>query len=347
MHIPAVLKKAQFYTFLALCIMALFFLQPEKIIETYNPIALATGGVDGVFYADLKEQFILIATEDNPSAAIDALEKTSLENNIVRALCHDILHGIGRASYEKYGSIKNTIKYTSDYCNSGYIHGVFESYFKSTADPFLNIQEACNTYAPTQRRFDIWQCNHGIGHGLMYFTDGDVDSSLELCSSATTEGGIIDCQNGVYMELFNSEYLSNEKDILSAENPFEICANKNVSTGLCYMYAPTYLSQTKHMSYADIFKECATIILKYKSDCVGGVASEAMKRNMENPKNVFALCSSLVSTQDQTHCVNSLVRMYLNQEGSTARGAELCSIAPEKFKRLCLTSISKSEDFFK
>lgn len=244
-------------------------------------LTLNIGIIENSSYEDLMIFYEDIVLESDPKDAIRALREESLQDSKVSALCHDVLHRIGQTAYRKYGSFKEATKFQSDYCNSGYIHGVFESYFSSTDNPLAGLVGECDEYASFGGRlFDLWQCRHGVGHGLMYLTGGDLDKSLELCEEGLGNKGGPSCQNGVYMEVFNLEVLAKENRYVDRKNPFLTCSTRDVSKTDCYFYIPTYLSQTKRIEFSDIFEECDNAELGYKDSCIQGVGAEAMKRNM-------------------------------------------------------------------
>ena len=318
-----------------------FFVNDEK------NISLNSGNAETQFYEKLKDKYENIVIQSDPREAIDALRQDSLQDEKVSALCHDMLHGIGHAAFNKYGSFKKAVQYQSDFCNSGYIHGLFESYFKSVGNPLTDLSEQCSEYASDKRPFDLWQCYHGIGHGFMYLTGGDLDESLELCQKALEKEAVASCQNGVFMEVFNLEPLAKEKDFIDSKNPFLTCSTRNIAKADCYAYIPTYLSQTEKKDFSDIFKECDKAEFGYKSSCIGGVGAEAIKRNMNNTGAVFTLCGQAGSFINQELCVEGVVSMYMNQEGSSTSGEKLCENAPSNYKDMCNRTVSIKKSFFR
>mgnify|MGYP003340147527 CR=1 FL=1 len=311
-------------------------------------VTLKSGNTDTESYVNLKKRYEKIVTESDPRKAISVLEEESSVNENTLALCHDILHVIGHTAFDKYGSFKEAMKYQNDFCNSGYIHGLFESYFHSVEKPLAGLSEQCSEGGVGKRQFDIWQCHHGIGHGFMYLTGGDLDKSLQLCGEGLQKpDDISSCQNGVYMEVFNLEILAKEKYFVDPANPFLTCQSRQTNKGDCYLYISTYLSQTIGKDFTDIFKECNKAELGYSYACVEGVGSEAMKRNMNNSNDVFALCKQAGSYAKQEACVSGAVNMYMNQKSSAVAGKELCARTPESYQAICYQTVAEKESFFK
>lgn len=299
-------------------------------------------------YPDLKKKYEKMIIESDPRVAIELLEKESSEDEAVLALCHDILHVIGHSAYQKYGSFKEAVKFQKDFCNSGYIHGLFETYFSTTANPLSGLNKECEAFGQGKRQYDLWQCYHGVGHGFMYFTGGDLDKSLEFCEDGLKSGeAIASCQNGVYMEVFNLEALAKEKDFIDSKNPFFTCSDRDTAKIDCYLYIPTYLHQTLDTEFTQILKECSKAESGFENVCISGVGSEAIKRNMNNPEDVFELCMKAGSKIKEESCVSGLVSMYMNQKGSYSSGVELCKITPNNYRQICEQTVTGRESFFK
>lgn len=309
--------------------------------------ALLTGSAEENFTHTLLIRYEEILVETNPRNAIRVLQADASDNSAVQAQCHDILHHLGRTAYDKYGSFQAAVAFQSDYCNSGYIHGLFEAYFTSADEPLAGLVEQCNAYgAVNGRAFDTWQCHHGIGHGFMYLTGGDLDESLALCAEGLNATAAASCQNGVYMEVFNSEVLAKEETYVDPDNPAATCQSRSVAQSDCYYYLPTYLSQTKSMTFAEIFTACQDVTSPNLHACVAGVGGEAMKRNMRNPNAVFALCEEAGSVRHQHMCAQGAVSMYLNQTASLQAGQDMCTNTPRKFQRSCHAVVAERQSFF-
>ncbi len=302
------------------------------------------GNIRTETYEELKARYSSLVLTSDPGQAISQLETESLDSSQTSAYCHDLLHVIGRTAYSKYGSFAPAAKYQNDFCNSGYVHGLFEVYFQNSPDALNNLTLLCEEYA-ADRPFDLWQCYHGVGHGLMYLTGGDLDLSLKLCQDSLEGESERDCQNGVYMEVFNLEILAKEVAAVNPDDPFFTCSSRTTDKSDCYLYVPTYLSQTLGQSYEEIFVSCHTVESDFVSLCVSGVGAEAVKRNINNLKEVFAICQQAPSESDQISCVQGLVRTYLSQTGSYISGQSLCGQAPPEYLSLCANEVQLERDF--
>jgi hypothetical protein len=295
-------------------------------------------------YAQQKERFQALVYEQGPQEALAQLETEALKDPQISALCHDLLHGIGSASYEKTANVTESLRFNSSYCNSGYLHGVFESYFKKEQPTDQALAALCDVFMQ-ETSFKLWQCLHGMGHGFMYLTNGDLDESLALCAKILPEAEASACHNGSFMEAFNAEILPKEQDLVDQNDPFSTCNTRDAEED-CYLYVPSFLSQTGSFDFSNIFHECKKAGEMYKKACIRGVGSEAIKRNMENIPAVFELCTHAGSFSESEACMHGLVSTYLNQKGSYAAGEALCAEAPFLYRSICTASVESKKVFF-
>ena len=288
--------------------------------------------------SEYERELLAIVAESDPRIAIENLRQTSETNANVQALCHDLLHEIGRASYQKYGSFEDTIVYQTDFCNSGYIHGTFEEYFETTPAEDLNINSLCSNLS-LKRPFDVWQCNHGIGHGFMYLTGGDLNKSISLCDTELDESVSPQCHNGVYMELFNNEVLLHEPEYIENDNPFHTCDHVIESQSDCYLYAPTYFSQNLDWSFKDIFDICLEQDETTKLSCINGTASEMAKRHLDQMNLVFETCDQFKNSNERVSCVNGAASITVFQTASINTALSYCKEAG-KYEMQCEKTVN-------
>src|SRR5579864_131910 len=58
----------------------------------------------GPEYKSISDSLVTTVNKQNPQAAITQLEEEMQKNPKVLASCHELLHAIGRASYDKYNN---------------------------------------------------------------------------------------------------------------------------------------------------------------------------------------------------------------------------------------------------
>lgn len=290
----------------------------------------------------LENELLALVESNNPKVAIDTLREKSHNNVKLYAVCHDLVHEIGRASYRKYNDIKITTSYQNEFCNSGYLHGVFEEYFSKSELSTTTVKGICSE---VKNIFEMWQCNHGIGHGLMYKTGGHLATSLDACNTLLESPMAADmCQNAVYMELFNNEVLLNELPFIESQDPFKTCRESTYEKNNCHLYASTYFVKNHDWSFNMAMDMCMNLDDKAKISCIKGTVGEA-SRNIYNLESAFALCDRFEPGKLLTECTNMASSIIVFQTASIDESIIKCEDVG-KYTERCKDGVKKVAPMF-
>ncbi len=288
----------------------------------------------------------LIETVDNkdPRAALELLEQKAASSDAIAASCHALAHSIGHEAFNKYKNFGKTMSYQNEICNSGYIHGVIESYFTSSVDIQLVMLSVCNAYK--LESFLSWECFHGIGHGIMFYTNNNLPLSLQTCDRYKQKFSWSACVNGVFMENFNTDQKIHYSQYLSKTNPFYPCeTEENKYKTDCYIYAPTYYLHLYHTQYDKALNWCLSAESNYQGACTFGVGSQIMKENISNPKSVEKTCMQGTGLQ-VSQCIAGIVGFYINNFASLEKASQLCESLEDVNKKTCQTVIEQNHKMF-
>ncbi len=296
-----------------------------------------------IFDIDAFEQkLITLVDNEDPRIAIETLRDKASKKAAVSESCHDLVHEIGRSSLKKYQTLEQALTYQSDFCNSGYIHGVFEQYFTQNSIDPNTLATLCTG---STRLFDAWQCHHGIGHGLMYQNGGDIKATLETCANSLDAVAATECQNGAYMELFNNEILLHELSFIIEENPLASCETMTIEQDDCYLYAPTYYTQNLNWQPEAVLDACLTLENKPRLSCINGTASEAAKRNQYDLTEAFKLCKRFEPSDELTVCVKGASAITVFQTASIDAAFRACKSAGKYIER-CHAAVTEFTPLF-
>ena len=295
-------------------------------------------------YEKIRNDLIFIVRDQNPKAALAQLaEQMQMDNALLRS-CHPLVHEIGHEAYERYRDFGEAMKYQDEVCNSGYLHGVIEAHFAGSADIFTAKETICTQYRPGS--FFSWECYHGVGHGFMYYTANDLPQSLGWCDSYENEFARSSCINGVFMENFNTDQKFHPSQFLKGNDPFYPCAEQERRhKGDCYVYAPIYFLSLHKDQYVKALEWCEGAESAFRSTCVAGVGSQALKENIASPKFVESVC--MAARREQiAPCINGVVKLYINYHGSLDPARELCEQLEISNRETCYHAVQTSERLF-
>ena len=137
-----------------------------------------------------EQAFGNLAYNDGPKKALEELDKLSATNGAVAADCHPIAHKIGAGGLLYFkGDVGKAFADGSATCGSGYYHGLLQwKLAGARADQVAALASTvCKDPNIEANAFIYYQCNHGLGHGLMLYTGLDLPQALDYCHKLQTE----------------------------------------------------------------------------------------------------------------------------------------------------------------
>ena len=177
--------------FLIACVLLVSCADTEALLEQFpdkeSPIATST------MLTDDGEMKRYLAS----NGPVKTMEETTRLSHEVGQDCHNRAHQLGRMSYEEFGS--DVFKLVLPECHSGFYHGAIEAFFHKNGTD--GLQENLSTICiDGLNGFFTHQCLHGIGHGLMAWSDYDLPAALEYCNLLPNGTGQSSCRTGAFME---------------------------------------------------------------------------------------------------------------------------------------------------
>lgn len=270
------------------------------------------------------------------TAAFSYTEQQITTNPSFALDCHPLLHELGHAAYVYYGGYTKAIVYQNELCDSGYTHGVLESYLSSGPDITQALQNACNS---TMSVFNQWQCYHGLGHGVMLVSMENIARSTALCGTLPTPFSQDACVNGVFMQHF---VVTDHEGSVPKTNPTSLkdcAAQPSMYKPVCYNYAPSAYLTVFSGQYASAFKWCHTAEAAYVPTCIGGIGSQAMKEHITHAGAVQQICD-MAGTSYAGDCINGAAGMDVYFHGSAAPATALCQNQFKAYQTICTSAIS-------
>src|SRR5215469_12823791 len=146
---------------------------------------------------------------------IDRFEAQDAE---LRRDCHPVVHAVGRETFRLKTTIHDSFSACDQTCHSGCYHGAVERFLRgddiysetykhpSQAELKAKATVACAANTPLRFRY---QCLHGLGHAILFFSAYQLQLSLDICDALEDDWSRSSCYGGVFME--NVSNAANEK----------------------------------------------------------------------------------------------------------------------------------------
>lgn len=239
-------------------------------------------------FDQLKKYFANLANQKGAKYAYEVLKTENLPPNTD---LHLLGHVVGDVLY-KQQAIAGIRICTEDFRNAC-SHSIVVGLFSDQGEAALpQITAACKQAPGGAGAYTM--CFHGLGHGILAYTDYDLEKAIRICQKTDGQAEIAQCISGTIMEIISGGdhdkplWSRQRKIYLSKDNPLFPCsADFMPETGkhLCYNYLTPFLweavgadinNQTEE-DFAKSFALCQKLPEKdqlYESSCYGGFGKE-------------------------------------------------------------------------
>jgi mono/diheme cytochrome c family protein len=300
---------------------------------------------DGNFEC-LEQAFGNLTFNEGPKIALARLQTMTTTSTAVAADCHRIAHRMGSAALSRFkDEVAPAFIAGTPVCASGYYHGIIERAFLGQPTGKLGVvaRQLCTDTQITKLTFLLYQCIHGLGHGLMIYTGYDLPFSLKTCDGLQTEFDKVSCSGGVFMENFSSSYGVKSK-YLHANDPIYPCNAKVAGRykGQCYGLVTANLLKTTGYDQKKSADGCLRSEPDWVTMCfesfgrdVSGIAGRSASK---------ALASCALAAKHEGDCVYGVAREIVNSDAGGDRGARFCSKTASRFRHHCYAGVGSVLD---
>jgi mono/diheme cytochrome c family protein len=297
---------------------------------------------DGNFEC-LEQAFGNMTFNEGPRPALAKLQAMSTTNTAVAGDCHRIAHRMGSAALSRFkDKVAPAFIQGTPVCASGYYHGIIERAFLGQPTNKLGIvaRQLCTDSQITKQTFLLYQCIHGLGHGLMIYTGYDLPLSLTTCKGLQTDFDKISCSGGVFMENFTSSYGVTSK-YLRKSDPIYPCDDKisNPYKVQCYGLVTANLLKTTGYDQKKTAAGCKRSEPAWVSTCFESFGRDVSGIAGRSAAKARASCRLTGSDKNESDCLYGVVREIVNSDAAPDRGGRFCAQVASKFKSRCYSGV--------
>ena len=280
-----------------------------------------------------------------PAATVQQLHALSAELGD----CHQAAHEAGRASYEIFGAA--AFRECRAECHSGCYHGATEAFFhdKGTANLAGNLSTICSG---DLNQFFNHQCIHGIGHGLMAWSDYDLPQALKDCDLLPK--GQISCYTGVFMENIVGGLAQSEANEANKANDFvhftEYLDNNphfpctvvdEQYKNACYFLQTSRMVQLFNSDFRQVANACAEAPEAHQISCFGSMGRDVGGITRNDPVQAISKCSFAPKGTNRIACLDGAAQDSFWDPSGETNAITFCRLLndPDE-KRSCYNTIS-------
>ncbi|MEJ0021556.1 MAG: hypothetical protein WDN47_03140 [Candidatus Doudnabacteria bacterium] len=283
----------------------------------------------------------LVETQGVPAAFTSLRAEYDL-NAYVSAQCHPLAHVIGQAAVEKYPTVAEAYTHGDSFCWSGYYHGVLEGVVARIGRQ--KVPGALNTICDgivgkASYSFDYYNCVHGLGHGVMAFTNDELFDSLKLCDKINGDWEKSSCYSGVFMENVIVDNKNHFTKYLNPADPLYPCDAVDAKyKSTCYLMQTSYMLKVTTGNFKKVFELCSGVEDAYRSTCYQSLGRDASGRSSSNVTTTKNTCELGKNFEQQSNCVIGAVKDFISYFHSDTQAKQLCNALAADLQTLCLTT---------
>lgn len=272
------------------------------------------------------KQFI---AQHGAAKVIETLTEVMPKHNLS---CHDRAHEVGRFAYEINGSA--SFRLCSSQCHSGCYHGATEAFFrdKGTANLTENLETVCQG---DLNKFFRHQCIHGIGHGLMAWSNYELYEALHACDTLEGSNQQSSCWTGVFMENIVGG-LAKETGHFSTyvnNDPHYPC-NKVLEKykGSCYFLQTSRMLQLFQGDFAKIAASCQQALEQYRISCFQSMGRDVGGTSKHDIHLAIQKCQNAPEGIYRTECLGGAVQDTFWDPSGREEALSFCALLPNKLE---------------
>ena len=310
-------------------------------VTAFHPNNVKLSDCHGDYACD-KQAFGNIAYYEGPQAALTRLASSMRSNRVVDSGCHQIAHEIGHAGYLRYhDNAAQALAHGSMTCWSGYYHGVIERAFggvprskvAAIADRLCTGPEINRTY------FLLYQCVHGLGHGLMIYSLNDLPYSLHVCDQLATAWDQTSCTGGVFMQNFlpGPMQIAPTKWVRKNDLLYPCNAVEKRDKLYCYLMVTSRILPVVHYDFRKAATWCRKAERGWVAICFQSFGRDASGFSVQNPRKIVQLCRLAGSMERE--CIYGGARDLTSNDAGPKRAIRMCVLAPAATRAYCFYGI--------
>jgi hypothetical protein len=270
---------------------------------------------------------------EGPAPVLALLDRLAALDPDVRRDGHHYAHRIGIAALKSPAEVSRVFAACTPAHQSGCYHGVIQSYFMAMERAGGGVTAAsvdglCADYRGTRADL-LFQCTHGLGHGLTILGRHDLPKGLSACDLLSRAPEREMCYAGAFME-----------SVVNATHPGhpvapEAAGSGHGGHGEHHAAAAAPKPAFKALDAGDLHYPCSTVAEKYLIACYTIQTSAMLHHTRNDVAPVAAECRRAPAKARPT-CFLSLGRdVSTMAAGSTSEAIRLCGLADAAFRPMC------------
>jgi hypothetical protein len=315
----------------------------HPVAGTFEPDERKLAECEASDFRCIEQAFGNLAYAEGPERAIADFDAAMSADPAVESNCHRIAHTIGSAALARFeGDVGEAFAAGSASCWSGYYHGILERAFadlESLDDAGPVARELCKGERIEETEFLLYQCVHGLGHGLMIHSGYDLPWSLGICDQLADEWSQSSCTGGVFMENIASSYGVRSQWIRD-DDPVYPCEDmEERHKYYCYLMVTSRVNELNGFDWADTARVCAGVERDWVAICFESYGRDASGSTRQDAAEIVRICGLAGRPAHTESCLYGAARDITSNDAGAERAGGLCERAAARYRERCYAGI--------
>jgi hypothetical protein len=277
--------------------------------------------------------------------AVATLDAIAAADPAAAEHAHEYAHGIGIEAYGISTDIPATFTACGDGFSSGCRHGVIQAYFESRDQVTqAEVEALCQPFKqPGASRWVLFQCVHGMGHGLTMFYGHDLPRALGDCDLLSDGWDRESCYGGAFMEsVINATAPHHPATMLAMHShhhvagttfkaldpadplyPCSIMAERYLHA--CYQMQTSVMLNLNHGDIPGAAKSCERAPLEVRPVCFQSLGRDITSYTSRDPQQTSDRCHEAAEPY-RPACYFGAVKALVDWTATTDAAFSFCHI---------------------
>lgn len=305
------------------------------------------------------------------AAAMAQLDSVAAANVDIRRIGHSYAHAIGLAAYRDEQTVGEVFSACTPVFQAGCYHGVIQSYFDDhrmrggEVEAEMVDRLCTDLRGDPAARWTLFQCVHGLGHGLMMAADNRINVALSGCDYLEDPWEREGCYSAVFME--NVVQANSRRGDLGRP-PASPAAHDHSSHGghmagseafdpddplfPCTVLAPRYLNACYQMQTSAILnlnnfdvalaaRACSQAPDDFRSTCFQSLGRDISAITVQDHERAIRLCEATPAAY-RPFCTLGYAKNLVDLTARIEPGMAFClRLADPESKRVCYSGMGE------
>jgi hypothetical protein len=285
--------------------------------------------------------------------ALDSLVRQAARDSLVLRASHQLAHALGRQAYTLSGGSDSIISRCSAVFGSGCYHGVVEGSLGGRhAVDMSTLERMCAGADTGAGSGSLFECVHGVGHGVLGAAGGDVGQALHDCNGLSVDALRGSCYEGVFMEAVTSvgaprEHASHHHGVTGDRpgahfvvrdtDPYSPCREYQGAYGeACWLFQGFLILRRVHFDAGRALEICDHAPAAWVPRCYQSVGHQLTGLFQRDDQWVIERCQAGRSDL-AAQCAAGAVLARIAEDWTGRRARDFCGRVPVSWREECQT----------